>query len=232
MKAYIILLLLPLLTACGSNNFAKRKYTKGVYVEKRATASSKKSKDKNALSSLPKGQKHLVNTDNLGKSDPKESNNTTEEEKEINKEEIIIQDVNEYSEEKKDSESSNTIENPVSEPEQTNNKVDLDNRPSNVFYWVQLSMYFGIGASSFSLISYIIGLIVAAITATGVGGIVVSIIGILAGITGFVLSTIALTKAKYMTKMEKFKASLGLFLSIFAIVASIFALLGFISSTW
>lgn len=52
MKNVIILSMLPFLFACGTNQFAKRKFTKGVYVEKRSHSKPKNSK--------PKKQKHRI----------------------------------------------------------------------------------------------------------------------------------------------------------------------------
>lgn len=44
MKSICFVLVLLILSSCGTNNFAKRKYTKGVYVEKRTSASNNRKK--------------------------------------------------------------------------------------------------------------------------------------------------------------------------------------------
>ncbi len=43
MKHLIIFFLIPIIVSCGTNNFTKRKYTKGVYVEKRSHGKVKSS---------------------------------------------------------------------------------------------------------------------------------------------------------------------------------------------
>lgn len=54
-----ILFLLPILFSCGSTNFAKRRYTKGVYVEKRTSAGTTKKIEKSKESIAIKTKEDL-----------------------------------------------------------------------------------------------------------------------------------------------------------------------------
>ena len=101
MKTLIYILITLFLSSCGSNNFAKRRYMKGVYVEKRTHVKSQKAKVKN--------QKYQVVEEKISrkeKSVPKKeiivSKDDQKNEKEIDskiEEQILVDKVESFEEE-------------------------------------------------------------------------------------------------------------------------------------